>query len=88
MSFEQLAGKTVIWDNILSWLTPKLPKPLSGVSKEEYGGASSAMAYGGSLKGSTWRKDIRAEALASLMRTSVVSHVSGSILSHIPGGSS
>lgn len=68
-----------IWVQIIDHLTPIQPKPLSGHTKEEVPvGASDSKAYKNGLPsvsepGATSREDIRAGALAALMRTSIVS---------------
>jgi hypothetical protein len=73
MSFDTL--HTDIWRHVLSFLTPPKRKPLSGLTKEE---AMSEMPTfverlpSAGAAGVTSRSDIRAEALATLMRVSVV----------------
>lgn len=74
MSFDQL--KPEIWDHILLFLTPTLPKSLSGWTQGEAIGEEKLLIERLPKDGDTGtvgRKDIRAEELATLMRTSIVS---------------
>lgn len=74
MSFDRLHPE--IWDHILSFLTVPYFRPLSGWTKEEAVGEGSqvvARLPNAGDAGVTKRSDIRVNALATLMRTSIVS---------------
>lgn len=78
MSFEKL--KPELWDHVLYFLTPALPKPLSGWTKSEAVGEIAKVIDRlpeDGAPGTVGRKDIRAQGLTVLMRTSIVSPISG-----------
>jgi hypothetical protein len=80
MSFETL--KPEIWDHVLTFLAPTLPKPLSGLTQGQCvweNEVARAVLPKDGAPGIVGRKDIRATELAVLMRTSIVSRAFGYI---------
>lgn len=77
MSFAQL--KPEIISHIFTFLVPRLPTPMSGCTKEEYAYCSDdypdmITMLANAVPGAKLRDEIRANELAVLMRTSIVSH--------------